>query len=271
VELSAGTTRLTVDEELGARVSSLLVAGTEGDLQLAGRYRPSAHGWGAFPMAPWAGRVRDGRLAWRGQVHQLPTPKPPHAIHGLVATVPWTVAEASESSAVLTRDVGPDWPWPAHAVLRYDLAPAQLETTLEVHAEDAEMPTWSGIHPWFPRRLGAAEVGIELAARAMLARDDAGITTATEVPVPAGAPMDPAVDDVFADVTWPVVLTWPGVLRLEVTADTPWAVVFTEREEAVCVEPQTAPPDAAALGMAPTAAPGRPLVLHTSWRWDSPA
>jgi aldose 1-epimerase len=270
VELSAGTTRLTVDEALGARVSSLLVAGPEGDLQLAGRYRPSAHGWGAFPMAPWAGRVRHGRLVWRGQEHQLPVTKPPHAIHGLVATAPWAVDEATQRSAVLSREVGPDWPWPARTVLRYDLQPEQLDIVLEVHAEQEEMPTWSGIHPWFPRALGGAEVDVALDARAMLARDDEGITTATELPVPAGAPVDPPVDDVFADVAWPVVLTWPGVLRLEVSADTPWAVVFTEREEAVCVEPQTAPPDATALGLAPTASPGRPLVLSVRWRWDSP-
>lgn len=270
MELIAGTTRLTVDEALGARVSSLLVPGAEEELQLAGRYRPSDHGWGAFPMAPWAGRVRDGRLVWRGREHRLPTPKPPHAIHGLVATAPWAVDEATESSAVLRREVGPDWPWPARTVLRYDLQPAQLDVVLEVHAEDGEMPAWSGIHPWFPRTLGGAAVDVALTARAMLARDAAGIATATEVPVPAGAPMDPPVDDVFADVTWPVVLDWPGVLRLEVTADTRWAVVFTEREEAVCVEPQTAPPDATALGLAPTASPGRPLVMSTTWRWWAP-
>jgi hypothetical protein len=33
------------------------------------------------------------------------------------------------------------------------------------------------------------------------------------------------------------------------------------------VEPQTAPPDAAALGLEGVAAPGSPVVLRTAWRW----
>jgi galactose mutarotase-like enzyme len=44
-------------------------------------------------------------------------------------------------------------------------------------------------------------------------------------------------------------------------------VIFTGRPEAVCVEPQTAPPDATALGAEQVAAPGAPVRLESVWRW----
>jgi aldose 1-epimerase len=293
VELIAGSTRLRIDESFGGRVASLLVrgpdpaaAGSDGDgsgepLELAGRYQDSPHGWGAFPMAPWAGRVRRGVMTWRGVEHQLPVPKPPHAIHGTVARVPWEVVSShgtpdgrggaaegqGAAGAVLRADLGGDWPWPGHAVLRYALEESSLSTTLEVHAEEREMPAWTGLHPWFPRTLRGQRVRISLAARAVLAAQEEGIPTLEEIPLPSGPAEDAGLNDTLAGVEWPVTLTWPGVAVLEVSADAPWAVVFTQREEAVCVEPQTAPPDATALGLEGLAAPGSPVVMTTTWRW----
>ena len=307
MELIAGSTRLRIDESFGGRVASLLVrgAGPAGGgepggepLELAGRYQDSPHGWGAFPMAPWAGRVRRGVMTWRGVEHQLPVPKPPHAIHGTVARVPWEVLsshgrgdgagpdggggggggqdggagggsapEAGTAGAVLRADLGGDWPWPGHAVLRYALDESSLTTTLEVHADEQEMPAWTGLHPWFPRTLRGQRVRISLAARSVLAAQEEGIPTLEEVPLPDGPAEDAGLNDTLAGVTWPVTLTWPGVAALEVSADAPWAVVFTQREEAVCVEPQTAPPDATALGLEGLAAPGSPVALTTTWRW----
>ncbi len=274
MELTADGVTVTIDVEHGARVASLLLprSGAE-PLELVGRYTDSDHGWGAFPMAPFAGRVRDAELTWRGQTYQLPANKAPHAIHGTVARTPWDVVEGPDgtggaSRAVLRCDLGDDWPWPGHAVLRYELTPAALRTTLEVHADGSEMPAWCGVHPWFPRRLDGADVHLDLRARATLVADD-GIPTGAEAPVPSGPPESADLDTVFADVAWPVTLTWPGVARLAVSADAPWGVVFTQREPAVCVEPQTAPADAAHLGLAGVAAPGEPVTMTMEWRFEA--
>lgn len=277
MELTAGTTVLGIDESFGARVASLRVRGDGAGepVELAGRYQDSPHGWGAFPMAPWAGRVRGGVMTWRGTEHRLPVPKPPHAIHGTVARVPWAVLETEPAArggiaagAVLSAGLGPDWPWPGHALLRYELLEDSLTTVLEVHADAEEMPAWCGMHPWFPRTLRGQRVRMDLAGRALLASEEEGIPTAREVPLPAGPPEDQGLNDTVAGVRWPAVLTWPGVARLEVSADSGWAVVFTVREEAVCVEPQTAPPDATALGLEGVAAPGAPVSLSMTWRWQ---
>jgi galactose mutarotase-like enzyme len=64
-----------------------------------------------------------------------------------------------------------------------------------------------------------------------------------------------------------VIVTWPGTLRLEIDATCEYLVVFDERSHAVCVEPQTAPPDA--LNTAPAVVePGVPLVAETTWTWQ---
>jgi aldose 1-epimerase len=44
-------------------------------------------------------------------------------------------------------------------------------------------------------------------------------------------------------------LIWEDAARIDIESDAPWWVVYTEDADAVCVEPQTAPPDAANLGI----------------------
>jgi aldose 1-epimerase len=61
----------------------------------------------------------------------------------------------------------------------------------------------------------------------------------------------------------------PDTLTIE--TDCPCIVVYTEPEQALCVEPQSAPPDA--LNLPPDNAPvhvvqpGAPLVVHATFRW----
>jgi aldose 1-epimerase len=184
-------------------------------------------------------------------------------MHGVPIDRPWEVVESHGTSATLRCGFDGRWPWRGHAVQTVTLAPDGLDAVLEVHGDDAPMPAWSGWHPWFARRLGrGADVRIDLSARGMLVRDDDGLPSGVLAPVPEGP-----WDDCFADVAWPVTLTWDDALRLEVSSDSRYAVVFDEKPGAVCVEPQTAPPDAAALGLATTVEPGAPLRMTMTWRW----
>ncbi len=50
-------------------------------------------------------------------------------------------------------------------------------------------------------------------------------------------------DDCFHLKSSPV-LSWPGALDLTLTPSTGWWVAFDQPADTVCVEPQTAPPDA---------------------------
>jgi aldose 1-epimerase len=260
ITLRSGDVRLLIDLDAGGRCEQLTI----GDLDVLGdgdRGGSQFH-WGSFVMAPWAGRIRHGRFSFDGQQHQLPVNWATHAIHGTVVDRPWWVAEATSDSVVLDCPLDDRWPWRGYVRQIISLGESQADFRIEVHSDDDPFPASAGWHPWFRRRLGRGEaLEIALDAEAMLRRDDDGIPTGDLVPIP-----DQPWDDCFDQVHWPVTLSWPGALRLDVSGDTRYGVVYTEPTEAICVEPQTGPPDAMTLDPV-VVAPGQPLAAAMSWTW----
>ena len=61
-------------------------------------------------------------------------------------------------------------------------------------------------------------------------------------------------------------LRWPGGPELTISSNCVDWVVFNQRDDAICVEPQSAPPDAVNLD-GPVVEPGAPLVATMEWRW----
>jgi aldose 1-epimerase len=257
--LSAGAARVVVDER-GGRIERLEFDG----LNLLVPPEADDHDHGAFPMAPWAGRVRHGQFTFDGVEHQLPLNKPPHAIHGIVRDQRWTVTEQSDRTATLRTELGEPWPFGGRVVQRVSLTPGALDLTMEVQATGRMMPASCGWHPWWNRDLERGEpVEVELHATEMYRRDDEDIPTGELGPVTA-----PPWDDCFTRLGQPAAaLHWPGALTVTITTDCPCVVVFTEPERAVCVEPQSGPPDE--LNLAPhVVQPGAPLAVATTWAWE---
>ena len=58
-------------------------------------------------------------------------------------------------------------------------------------------------------------------------------------------------DDAFTEVRGVPAVLYEDVLRIDIESDAPWWVVYTEDSEGICVEPQSAPPDAANLNLIP--------------------
>ncbi|MFL5686145.1 MAG: aldose 1-epimerase [Chloroflexota bacterium] len=257
---------LTVDPTAGGRFASLVVGGheilvTDGDGPLW---------WGCYPMVPFAGRIRDGRFRFRGRTYQLPLTMPPNAIHGTVLERAWQVTFRRDDRVELESDLGADWPFRGRVTQAIALVPGGLEATLTVEATDP-MPVVLGWHPWFRRQLVGAAAELDFEAHSMYARDPAGLPTGATI-----APTPRPWDDAFTDLVIPPRLTWPGVLRLDLRSTAPFWVVFDEREEAICVEPQTGPPDAfnlaASVGVdPPMAMPDRPASVAMAWRWEDVA
>jgi aldose 1-epimerase len=262
IVLEAEDVRLTIDAEAGGRIASLVVGGHE--LLVTEGHGPIW--WGCFPMAPFAGRIRDGRFEFRGRAYQVPPTMPPNAIHGTVMDHPWEVTASSAGRVELATDLGPEWPFRGRASQAISLVPGGLEATLEVQARDT-MPIALGWHPWFRRSIDGADGQLEFEAGSMYIRGSDGLPTG------AVAPATPRPwDDAFTDVVVPPRLTWPGVIALDLRSTAPFWVVFDERDDAICVEPQTAPPDAfnlaAAVGVdPPIAARDRPASIAMAWRW----
>ncbi len=225
----------TVDLSCGGRLASLTIHGTE---VLAPPQTPDdlLH-WGCYPLAPWAGRIRNAVFRFDNRAVQLDPDFPPHAIHGLGYRSPWTESGPGQ----LTCDLSELWEFGGRLDQRLVLSASSLAMTLSVTATTARMPAMLGWHPCFRRRLtaGGAEVEVDFDPGGMWERDATDIPTGRIVDVPARP-----WDDCFSGVSRAPVLTWPGQLSVRIESQTPTWVVFDELPEVVCVEPMIDAPDA---------------------------
>lgn len=270
VVLRAGDARLDVDPRQGGRMISLRIVETE--VLVTEGWGPIR--WGCYPMAPFAGRIRDGRFTFRGREVQLPLNLPPDAIHGTVFERPWAIASRADDRVVLTIDLGPGWPFRGTVTQSIALAAGGLDATLTLEADEA-MPASLGWHPWFCRYLVApggpgtrsAEVELVVDAASMFERGSDGLPTGALV-----SPSPRPWDDAFTGLRSAPIVRWPGALEITLSSSANVWVVYDEPVEGVCVEPQTAPPDAvnlaAAAGEEPDIADrGRPVTASMAWRW----
>ncbi|MEU1042221.1 aldose 1-epimerase [Streptomyces sp. NPDC005551] len=255
ITLTAGDAEVTVQPGNGGRVGGLRVGGVE-------LLRQGAK-FGCFPMVPWCGRTRDGRFRDGGVVRQLPLNSPPHAIHGTVRDGAWRTARAGDGEAVITYDLVDPWPHPGRVTQIVTLTEDSLTLGMAVEAHESSFPAQIGWHPWFNRNLGAGgDARLDFAPAWQEERGDDHLPTGRRT-----EPKPGPWDDCFGmpdgvDVT----ITWPEQLELKVTSREEWVVVYDEQEAAVCVEPQTGPPDG--LNSLPRlVTPIEPLEAATTWTW----
>jgi aldose 1-epimerase len=264
--LRVGGVEAVLDPGAGGRIAALRVDGR--DLLVTEGWGPLS--WGCYPMVPWAGRLRDGILPWHGEEHRLPTDLlPPHAIHGTLVETAWDLVAAGPDAATLAADLGPPWPFGGRATHGVRVTPDALHAEIRVEGT-VPMPVIVGWHPWFPRVLRDASgdpvggpVVVDLAAGGMLRRGPDGLPIGDIVrPVPP----EPW-DDCFVDVAGTPGVRWPGALAVRIESDARFWVVYTEREEGVCVEPQTGPPNGLATGEHAIVDAGTPLVATMTISW----
>ncbi|MDI5962058.1 aldose epimerase family protein [Streptantibioticus silvisoli] len=262
VRLTAGDVELTIRPQAGCRIGGLRVGGRE-LLRQGDKY-------GAFPMVPWCGRTALGRFRNGAVTHQLPINSAPHAIHGTGRDTVWRQAPGgTERTAAFTYDLADPWPYPGRVTQTFELTEDSLtlgmavETVTDVPGDS--FPAQAGWHPWFKRNLGDGGANVTVAFDAAW-QEERG-----DDHLPTGKRIDPLPgpwDDCFGmpdgvDVT----LTWPGELRLRVTSPSPWVVVYDEQDAAVCVEPQSGPPNG--LNTAPRmVTPINPLEMAATFAWE---
>jgi aldose 1-epimerase len=134
--------------------------------------------------------------------------------------------------------------------------------TMTVHAGDRAMPASCGWHPWWNRFAGPEPLELDLRAGASYRKDGEGIPTGELGDLPPHP-----WDDCFTELDDPAaVLRWPGAVTVALTTSCPCVVAYDEPAHAICVEPQTAPPDA--FNQSPTVLqPGDVLGATATWRW----
>ncbi|MGW0553690.1 aldose epimerase family protein [Streptomyces sp. NPDC002926] len=255
IRLAAGDVELTVHPQNGCRVASLRIGGTE-VLRQGERY-------GSFPMVPWCGRVGNGRFSNGDVRHQLPLNSPPHAIHGTGRDTAWHTARADKSTAAFTYDLADPWPYTGRVTQAFELAGDSLTLTMGVETYGTSFPAQAGWHPWFLRNLGTGEdARIDFTPGWQEERGSDHLPTGRRI-----APLPGPWDDCFGMPDGvSVTLTWPEQLELTVTSRAEWVVVYDEQDEAICVEPQSGPPNG--LNTHPQlVTPIEPLEIATTWTW----
>lgn len=258
IRLCAGNAEVTIRPDKGCRIGSLVVDGAE--------ILRQGDNFGAFPMVPWCGRTENGRFRNGGVVHQMPQDAGPHAIHGTGRHAAWRQAPgATETTASFYYDLTDPWPYPGRVTQLFELAPEHLTLTMAVETTADSFPAQAGWHPWFRRNLGSGGQDVQLEFTPAW-QEERG-----ENHLPTGRRLDPQSgpwDDCFGmpdgvDAT----LTWPGELKVRVTSPAEWVVVYDEQSEAVCVEPQSGPPNG--LNTHPRlVTPIDPLEITTTWAWE---
>ena len=231
-------------------------------------------------MAPWVGRVRDGRLEWGGDSFKLNPNLGRHAIHGACFDRPWQVGRRTSRSVELSVAIdSARWPFGGTAHQRISLEAGSLTCAASIRA-DAPMPAALGWHPWFRRDPGA-DLALTVAADRRLELDQTLIPTGRSLPVEGSFDLrdgpllgDRRLDYVYIDARGPAIVRWPDLeLQVEFGAPVVSVVVFSP-PGAVCVEPATAWPDAVRLsaeglpgtGLV-TLAAGQELAATMTWRW----
>ncbi len=232
IRSTCGPLAIEVDPDRGARLVSFAVHGHEllSTRSIAGVDDSVTQG--CYPMVPWAGRIGGGELSSHGRTWRLPREDDGHALHGLGRDAAWEQVGPLE----LSTTIASPWPVSGRARIAYELAEDRLHIRLRW---DGRGPGASlGLHPWFRRDVDGVQAELGFEPMDQVQRGEDGLPTGRIVP-PGPQPWD----DCFTTAK-PPRLTWPGLIGLTLYSDADWWVVFTEPDHALCVEPQTAPPDA---------------------------
>lgn len=254
IQLRAGPVTAVVDPNHGGRLASLVIRGRE---RLITRPDPRADlpaiTWGAFPMVPWVGRLRGGHVEWNGASFDVGRNFQGHAIHGTTFDRPWTVVTSDERSARMTCPIGDGdgWPYAADIDHEVEIGDDAIAFRIAVRAATA-MPVAVGWHPWF-RREDAEPIRVAVPSGQVLETTADLIPTGSTVAVAGPTDLREAVevgdrtlDHAYVEVSGPSRLSWED-LQLTIHAEPLASVVVHTTPTGVCIEPQTAWPDAIRL------------------------
>lgn len=188
--------------------------------------------WGCYPMAPWAGRLRNATFEYDHERFEVQSDDGPHALHGFVCRMPWTVTKVDATSiemAVELSGVAPFDGWCTHRIVVDDLG---VHLALTVTSHGRRFPVVIGWHPWF-LRAWTHDIDFD----SMLARDADNIVSTVEV-----APTQGPWDDCFVNPRRaPTLRNGDTVITLD--SDCNYWMVYTEPSHAFCLEPMSGPPN----------------------------
>ena len=257
-----GPMRLSVRPECGGTVLELnyhdrplLRSGSATDIQ-----NWDARNFAAFPMAPFIGRIFNGRCDFNGHSVSLEAnmPPEPHAIHGFGWQAAWQIDSLSEHELVISQSKSPArWPWPYRATQAFALSDTGLELTLSlINMGETIMPAGLGWHPYFNRDQAILKIPVSTLWRV---DEETGFSTADTRSnvlgsLKTGSHVEAlTLDHAFSLSDPELSIIWPD-LKLEIKSDPVFrhAVIYVpENENFFCVEPVSQIPNAINLPLSP--------------------
>lgn len=253
MRLALADWEVAVDPACGA-IDAVLWRGEEILHSTANPHSATPFDRAAFVMAPFVGRIGNGRFAFAGHEHQLRQnfPPGPHAIHGTAWTGAWTTTAHSPSEGELVyTDQGDDWPWRFSVKQRLKLSETGFEIALTLtNLSNEIMPAGLGWHPYFPKaqaEMVAPISGIwrvdpdKLPTKRESIAPDCDITQWRKL-------SDLDLDNPLAIEGDTIALRWPDrnlSATMKVSSVLSYLVLYTPPEEDFfCVEPVTHVPNA---------------------------
>ena len=252
--------KLSVVPEVGASVAGLW-------LKVNGAWEPllretppdaaekgSASPFSSFTLAPFSNRIKDATFTFQGETFELRAESDGNTKHGDVRSRPWELLHTDELSVecvLKTQDFEDfNFPFPFVITVSYRLDGEVFETRLRLtNTGERNMPAGLGLHPYFQRQLaGSDEVALQFTAAARYVLDDANIPTgellrpAGELDFRSGRVIgDAELDDLYRGWSEPVILHYPDVGNVELSADPVFGhlIVFTSQDGSLAVEPVT--------------------------------
>ena len=248
--LTAGDLELDLVPAIGGSVAAFRHRGTDifRPLSAADRAAGNVLGVGMFPMVPYANRIAENAVSFRGRTHRVEPNNPPERfnVHGTGWHRAWTVASQEADSAVLVlEETG--GPWSYRAEQQVTLTRDGLTIGLRlVNAGRQAMPFGFGLHPWFPR-----DADVTLAFHAKRFHPEgpemvagAAVSLPEHLDFAAARPLPPLrLNNDFGGWSGQAVLRFPSRgLELVLSADPVFGhlMIYADPERPFfCVEPQS--------------------------------
>jgi aldose 1-epimerase len=245
---------LAVEPDAGALCHNLVWHSRAGTVELlltrpsdAGSYLDKMPLFGAFPMVPFANRLKPARLPG-GEVHFPENwPREACAIHGTGWMAEWDVAESSGSGLTMRhRARDQSGTFDCWATLGIQLREASVEFDMRIsNNTHLAVPVGLGLHPWFAL---TDDLLIDFEARwqSSVLPGFPSVVELNDKPL-----LSPAedIDDCFAGWSGEARLVYPSQgFGIEIRADDVFNAlqVFIHRErKTLCLEPVSHGPNAA--------------------------
>lgn len=162
----------------------------------------------AFPLVPFGGRLKHGKLRWEGATVQLPCPPSSHVLHGDSMQRPWTLHHHDRTSVTMTLDYPTVmWPFPAQVAVRYLIrGPIFRVLICVLNLSDKSIPFGLGWHPYFA---AGSDTRLRLSVRGCARLDADGFS-----PEISGGPEERLFSPADGAGTWQC-LAAPGPAILE--------------------------------------------------------